>query len=205
MISREPLQLAAFARVLIPCLVLTLAACQPQTPEEQVDQSRSQYVVQLNSWFPREPEPVEPAVSEETAEDAASAADEEAAETATAAEAEGEGEGAEDAEAVEPEPEQPATVDIYFDLIVNFSGNSPLPGLTVDVSQADASGSEKKAWRHYLELPEHSKGSSKQVNFTTEGLEFAEGDQFSVVLEEYVAAEDRGEYREYGEAAAGAP
>ena len=53
-------------------------------------------------------------------------------------------------------------VAIFFDLIVLFEGDDPLPGLTLEVSQADSAGAEKQSWRHYQELSAHIKGETKQ-------------------------------------------
>ena len=113
----------------------------------------------------------------------------------------GEGEEGMQEGEVAAEPAGPRTVNIFFDLIANFRGNDPMTGFTLDISQADADGSEKKAWRRYVELPRHLNGETFQISFLSEGVEFTDGDQFSVVLETAITAEERAEYREFVEAA----
>ncbi|MEO1085414.1 MAG: hypothetical protein AAFY88_14335 [Acidobacteriota bacterium] len=176
--------------------------CAEKTPQEKVAEARAAYIVELNSWFPREPEP-EPVAEEAPAEG-------EAAEGEAAAEASAEAEAADGAADGEGEAEMeildvdadtgPRAVNVFFDLLVNFEGDEPLDGLTLDVSHADGSGAEKKSWRHYVELPAHIKGETKQVSFETEGVEFEEGDQFSVILRKVVPPDEQGDYREFASA-----
>ncbi|MEM8994503.1 MAG: hypothetical protein AAGF23_06895 [Acidobacteriota bacterium] len=175
--------------------------CAEKTPAEKVAEARASYVVELNSWFPREPEP-EPVADEAPAD--GEAADGEAADGEDAP-ADGEaadGEGADaELEILDVDADTgPRQVNVFFDLIVLFEGDEPLGGLTLDVSQADGSGAEKKSWLHYVELPDHIKGSTKQVSFETQGVEFEEGDQFSVILRKVVPPDEQGEYREFASA-----
>ncbi|MEM1181457.1 MAG: hypothetical protein AAGM22_24145 [Acidobacteriota bacterium] len=195
---------AVLTSTFLALLLLLTAGCQEKSPEEKIAEARASYVVELNSWFPREPEP-EPIAEDAAAEDG-EAADGEAADGDGADETEGEdaaGEeaaGEEEVAVLDVDAAGPQTVNLLFDLIVLFEGEEPLPGLTLDVSQADSSGAEKKLWRHYLELPPHVKTETKQVSFETPGVEFEEGDQFSVTLRKVIPPEERGDYREFASA-----
>lgn len=188
---------------LLLLLLVTLVACQPKTPAEKVAAARASYVVELNSWFPQEPEPeplAEPVEGEDAA-DGEAAAEEPAEEAAAEGEAtEGEAADGDALEVVDVDDVAPRQVNIFFDLIVLFEGDDPLPGLTLEVSQADSGGAEKQSWRHYQELSAHIKGETKQESFTLEGVEFTEGDQFSVTVRKVVPPEEHGEYREFASA-----
>lgn len=204
---------------LVPWTILALAVllvvgCQPKSPEEQVADARSRYVVELNSWFPKEtdvdvsgeipgdmgPEDsaAQEAVAEAALEETGEVADLPPVEGESAEDEEGATEGAEGEETMEPIGPEERT--IFFDLIVQLDGDRSLPGITLDLTQADASGAEKKAWKRYVELPKMIKGQTQQVSFEEE-LEFEEGDQFSVELRTPVPPAERGEYRELAEAA----
>lgn len=189
---------------LMTLLLGAVIACQPKTPEEKIAAARAAYTVELNSWFPQEPEPevvAEDVAGEDPAGEAEAGA--EAAEAAAVAEEAveaGEGEGEGELEFVEVDNVGPRTVNVLFDLIVQFNGDEPLPGLTLEITRADASGNEKASMRHYQELPEHIKGDTKQVSFKLEGLEFEDGDGYSVTVRKVVPPEEQGEYREFASA-----
>ncbi|MEO1366554.1 MAG: hypothetical protein AAFX50_05220 [Acidobacteriota bacterium] len=202
---------AVFFTLFLSMLLVLATGCAEKTPAEKVAEARAAYVVELNSWFPREPEP-EPVADEAAVEGAAEdgdAADGDAADgdAADGEAAEGDDTAAE-GEATDGELEVldvdadtgPRQVTVFFDLIVLFEGDEPLGGLTLDVSQADGAGAEKKSWLHYVELPDHIKGSTKQVSFETPGVEFEEGDQFSVILRKVVPPDEQGDYREFASA-----
>ena len=182
-------------------LLVLLVACQPGSPEERVLAERARYTVELNSWYaevenaPVE-ETVEVPVGEEGAEGQAPADDAEAAgdEAENAAEEIAE-EDTEDADVVVAAGPQLHT--IVFDLLVLYNGRDPLPGLTVEVTHAGADGEEKGSWLEYLEMPDITKGVSKQVGFQRAGVLFEEGDVFAVLVEPNVPADVRSEYREF--------
>ncbi|MDA8016201.1 MAG: hypothetical protein MPN21_02035 [Thermoanaerobaculia bacterium] len=186
-------------------LSLLLAGCQAGSPEEQVAAKRAQYTVSLNSWYPElENEAVDEAADSEAGDEVAEG---EAAETPTP---EGEaaetptpvGDGAGDEASTDvaivdlvPGP-QPHT--IVFDLLVLYDGRGEaLQGITVEVTQAGASGAEKASWLEYLELPAMSKGVSEQVGFQKTGVLFEEGDVFAVNLNKSVPPAERSQYREF--------
>ncbi len=200
--SPRPLQVIALAATLV--LLLSIVACGPGSPEEKVTQTRGQYSVKLENWFPKVEEP-DPYAETETIDEQGEALDEagEAEATATSGEVamdgetEATGEGEEgDEEIAEAAPEGPTPTTIFFDLIVLFSGSEPLDGITVDVTHADASGAEKRTWRKYLETPGIVKSEARQIGFEEE-VHFEEGDVFSVQLLKYVDPANYGEYKEY--------
>lgn len=200
--------LSPFAVVVLSLVLLASVACAPSSPTEQVTTTRAEYTVQLNSWLVKDESPVVEGVVEgvadaleaagEAVEDAVEAVEETLDLNAEGADATAEGadETGEDAAAA---LEADANRTILFDLIVRFSGSDPLPGITVDVTQADAAGNEKRVWREFLDIPNIVKSQTKQVSFELE-TELAEGDQFSVQLANYVDPANYGEYKEYAEA-----
>lgn len=163
-------------------LLAAIAGCAPSSPEQEIAEIRSGYQVELNSWRALQPEPVEPALDEtaEAAEGAAAAAADAAADVV-------------DEEEIETGPQQ---VDVLFDLVVFFRGRKSLDGITVDVTQADASKAEKAVYRQYIEVAGMVNGETRQVDFVLEGLELEEGDGFAVELVPGVPA-DLSEYREF--------
>lgn len=187
--------------LMLVSLALALTACPQKSPEDRVLEARNKYTVQLNAFLPQEPEivPIDGAMEvEEAAEGAAEAvaqASEAVAEEAEAAEADDAGleEGEEIVEA------EPTTRSVFFDLIVLFDGNESLPGVTVEITQADPFEKEKASFRHYLETGPMVKSETKQVSFTIDGLDFEDGDLFSVELRSFVPEGERGEYREFAE------
>ncbi|MEM9594918.1 MAG: hypothetical protein AAGD06_11665 [Acidobacteriota bacterium] len=197
------------AFVVLLFAVLLLAACSSKTPEEKVAEVRGQYTVELNAWFPKvvdEPAPADAPLDGEAVdgegEDAATdepAADEPAADAAADGETDGEGGEGEGDTADIAEPAGPST--IFFDLVVYFNGDDSLPGITLDVSQADPFEKEKATWRQWVELPSMINGQTEQVTFELEVDDFQDGDAFSVVLETALSAEERSEYREFATAA----
>ncbi len=189
----------------VTCFVLALlavasAGCGPASPEEQVAATRAQYTVRLESFTAEEPPPaVEEMMMEEAAE--AVAAVEEAAEAAEAAEETAEGE--ESGEVLEeeaPVESGPRATDVILHLLVRFGGKEALPGITVEVTQADPFGKEKEPTLHWIETAGMVKSDVKQVDLKLEGLEFEEGDAFAVLLRAPVPAEQRSQYREFTEA-----
>jgi len=187
--------------------VLLLAGCAQKSPEEQVAETRAEYTVQLNAFLPQEPEAEEPAAEEgeEMAEGEEAmaeeggeemAGDEMAGDEMAGDEMAGEGDEA-------MADEGPRTAEILFDLIVQFDGDEPLPGITVDISHADPFEKEKAVYHHWIETGDMIKGQTNQESFVKEIPNFETGDVFSVDLRSYVPPEERSEYREFAEAGAG--
>lgn len=176
--------------------VLALSACEPKTPEEQVAAARAQYSVKLESFTVEEPQPEPPAVEE------ALILEGDIIMAAAAAVAEEAGEGMEEAEEVLEEAVEtgPRQVDVILHMLLGFNGDEALPGITVEVTQADPFGKEKEPTLHWIETAGMTKSDVKQVDLRLEGVEYEDGDAFSVLLREVVPAADRSRYREFAEA-----
>ena len=182
-------------------LVAGLWGCTPQSPEDRVLSSRAEYTVQSANALPQRQ------VTDATMEDVAMDEGENGAEdeTAGAAEAElateeSEGEGI--AEAIDEEGmmEIPVTSSVLFDVVMTFSGNDPLPGVTLDIVHKDPFDQIKTTRRQYIETPTLTKGQVLQTDFVLEDLSFEEGDTFEVELRGDIPPGERSEYREFAEA-----
>jgi hypothetical protein len=190
--------------ILIP-LLLALAACagEPEDPAERVAEARAGYTARLNSYavdqVPLEPVPA-PTVGPPGGADPGAAVGEGAAGEAGAA---GEPLG-ETAEAEAP-VEVPLRQDVILDILVSREGHEALPGITVDVTQADAQDNEKASWKVYLDTSDLSRGPGVQMVHRLEDVDFEEGDRFFVEVRHPIPAAERGEYRELREPAEGAP
>ena len=204
---------SAFHRslLLLPFLALVvLAACTPKTPQQVVEETRAQYKVTLNAFLPQEPamdesmmeEPMEGEMSEngESMDTPDAMGEDQMAEGETM---EGEMAEGEMTEGEMMDDGAAATRNIIFDVLVQFSGTKPLPGLTLDITQADAFEKEKATFRYYLETGPMVKSEAKQMSFTLEDVAFETGDVFSVELRSTVPAAEQGEYREFAEAGQG--
>ena len=183
---------AVLALVLAPLALASVACSGPASPEEEVAEIRSQYEAELNGWAVREvplaPEPMETATTDGEATDAGAAG---AAEDADGAEA---GETAE--EEMAPVPTRQ---DVILDIVVERGSRAEsLPGLTVDISQADVEQNEKATYRAYLDTSDVL-GPSTQVTYVLEDVDVAEGDYFFVEVRDVVPPAERSEYREFAE------
>ena len=179
---------------LVAVALVALTACAPKT----VDQIRTQYSVELNAWMPLAPPAPEEPMMEEGME-GEDMAEGEIAEAEEAMEGEEMAEGGEMLE--EAAPAGPTSRDIQFDVVVRFSGQDPLPGITVDITHANAAEQEKGVYRHYVDTSSFRPGEPLQETFKIEGVPFEEGDVFSASIRPVVADADKGEYREYSEVA----
>jgi hypothetical protein len=178
-------------------LVLATFACAPPDPAAQ----RLTYDVALSSWAATERAP---AVVEAPAVDPA-AVDPAAVDTA-ATPAEGEAAAVDPAaEAVPVEPVAPATVfaDIQLSVLVTNNGGK-LDQLTLDISHADASGTEKATYRRTIDVAQIVRGLESQVTVVLENIEIAGRastdqpypDQFAVAVRADIPAASRSEYPE---------
>lgn len=91
---------------------------------------------------------------------------------------------------------------IVLDVLVEWSGNEPLPGLTLDVSMADPAGAEKVSRKVWIETAQLRRGG-EQLALVLDDLPWQPGDGFFVEVRPSVPAAERGEYREFGAVAAG--
>lgn len=177
-------------------LTLMLVGCESGSPEEKIAKVRAQYTVKLESFTVEEP--LEEKVATEQAEEEATAVAGEAASAATAEEA-AEGEFAEETMEEEEEASGPRLTDAVLHLLVRFNGEEALPGITVEVTQSGLSGKNKERNLQWVPTPDFKKNEVSQVDLKLEGVEFEDGDTFSVLLREVVPPETRSDYREFSE------
>lgn len=170
------------------CLATAVGlACarEPEDPAERVSEIRSRYAAKLNGFIvhqvpevPAEP-PAEPPV-EVPGEAAEPVADDQA-------------------EGLEVLLEVPVRQAVTLDILVSLDGREALPGLTLDVTQADAGDNEKASWKIYLDVSDVLRGPGNQISYRLEDVEYEEGDGFHVEVRHPVPAAERGEYREFQE------
>ena len=182
-------RLSTMRTVLCSCAVmLFLAACGGGTPEEQVARLRGMYSARLNGFLVQEQTAAEPEMMpEEGAEGAA--AMEPAAEPM-------EGEG----EAMEPIQTPPANPNIMLDILVQHDSPEILPGITVDISMADADGNEKGAWKAWFDTSSVRKANIRPYTHVLEDVPYVEGDGFFAEVRHPVPAEEYGDYVEFSPA-----
>ena len=192
-------------KLALPALLLiatALVACGPSSPEDRVAAIRAEYTIELNSWRMLEKEPAAATIGDEDEAEEGATAEGDAAED-TAAESgaaeigdadAGSGEGNEAAAA----PASPGT-DVEFDLVIYFRGRESLPGITVDITQADSSEQEKAVYRRFVDTAGIVKGETRQAAFVIEGLEIAEGDIFAASVKPGIPA-DLAAYQEFSDA-----
>ncbi|MEM7481661.1 MAG: hypothetical protein AAF481_10845 [Acidobacteriota bacterium] len=179
------------------CLLSLLAVgCAQPTPEERVAELRAGYTADLNGFVVvQQPVPMEPMLDD----DGNPVLDENGEPVMvdpTAVTEEAEGDQASDAAPAAV----PVAQDIKLDIMVNNDNYEKLPGLTLDVSQADSNEVEKNHWKIYIDTSEIARGNRSALVHTLEGVDFQEGDGFAVEVRSPVPAEERSEYREFSEA-----
>lgn len=172
--------------------LLAFAACgEPEDPAERVAEARTGYTAKLNSYavdqVPLEPPPA-PTIGAPDGADPGTAGDP-LGETAEA----------------EAPVEVPLRQDVILDILVSREGHEALPGITVDVTQADARDNEKASWKVYLDTSDLHRGPGVQIVHRLEDIDFEEGDGFFAEVRHPIPAAERGEYREFQEPAEGAP
>lgn len=195
-------------RILVCSLVvlaaIVLTGCPQKSPEQQVLEARGKYSLEPTGFLVEELEAEAAAGGEESP--AAVVAEEVAvAASAMAAEEAAEGETAAEGEALDEEmaePQGPRSARVMFDLLVRFNATGDaLPGVTVEIVQKDPFDKEKGRHLTWVETPGLRKGEERQVPVTLEVDNYEDGDVFSVEFSEFVAPEERGDYREFSEAA----
>lgn len=187
-------------------LLTSFVACGPSTPAEKVTAKRQKYKVELVNFMVQEPEmPAPPAMDGETdADDFVDAAAAEAGDGSLSETGEDpedmapQGEMA-DGDAMEPMMVDDGKRDVLLDLLLQSNTYEQLPGVTVDVTQADADSNEKAVFHVWLETAGMARGS-QPFTHTLEDVEWEEGDGFHVEIRSSVPESERGEYREYADA-----
>lgn len=176
--------LAAAVVLMVPWL---LVSCTPT----DVHELRRNYSAELSGWIVKE-RPAAVVDEVQTVTDEAG----EGEEAATEDEAGGEsGEAPADEVSM---AQVPASQDVLLDIVLRHEGAGSLPGITLDVSQADASEQEKNHWRIYVDTSDL--GVEKRVTHTLEDVEVGEGDKFAVAVRQNVPPEERDEYKEFSQA-----
>jgi hypothetical protein len=173
--------------VLCSCAVLLLLAACGGSPEDKVARLRGMYSARLNGFIVQQPEPEPEMMGEEMAE--ASATGEAAAMAEEAAEG--------DAEMAEPMEIEPVNPDILLDILIQHDSPELLPGVTVDISLADAAGTEKASWKVYFDTSTVKKANVTQYTHVLTDVPYEEGDGFFAELRHPVPAAERGEYKEF--------
>jgi hypothetical protein len=178
-------RLSSVRIVLCSCAVLLLVAACGGSPEDKVARLRGMYSARLNGFILQaQPEPEPEIFIEEGAEPVVPEAEP----------AEGEG------EAAEPPPAPPANPDIMLDILIQHDSPELLPGITVDISMADAEGNEKGSWKVWFDTSTVKKANVTQYTHVLEDVPYEEGDGFFAEVRHPVPAAERGEYREFSSA-----
>ncbi len=192
-------------RILACCLValaaVVLTACPQKSPEQQVLEARGNYSLEPTGFLIQELETEEPAGEE--AAPAAVVAEEVAVEATAVAAAEGE--EAAEGEMLDEEmaaPQGPRSVAVMFDLLVRYNATGEaLPGITVEIVHNDPFQKEKGRHLTWAETPGLRKGEERQVPVRLEVDNYEDGDEFNIEWNAFVPPEQRGDYREFAEAA----
>lgn len=191
---------AAAAAVLVLAAGL-LAGCGPDDPAEQVEAARARYEAEAVSFSvdqtPRGPAQEPAAAPGETAPAPDEAAGEEpATERPPGDEAAGDA-ALDGAEAADLEQ------DAILDILLRFNGTDPLPGITVDVTHADAAGNDKRVHLVYLDTSNVHRGTPTQIVHRLEDVPYEEGDGFHATVRSPIPPAERDLYREFAEAGEG--
>ena len=102
-----------------------------------------------------------------------------------------------DAEMAEPMEIEPVNPDILLDILIQHDSPELLPGVTVDISLADAAGTEKASWKVYFDTSTVKKANVTQYTHVLTDVPYEEGDGFFAELRHPVPAAERGEYKEF--------
>ncbi len=169
-------------------LAAVFACGPPKSPEEKVAELRSEYTAKLNGFAVKQ-QPAAGAADEGMAGEAG-ASTAAGAETAQAGEM---------AQAGDMAASTPVHQTAILDILVSRTGSHGLPGVTVDITEADPKGDEKGHWRAYLDVSQVLPGADAQISYTLHDVDYEEGDGFNVEVSHPVPAAERGEYKEFQE------
>lgn len=177
---------------ILSLMVLTLAACAPKSHEERVADLRKYYKARLIGFIV-EAQPVldQPSEMPMDADGSVAQAD------ASVAEELAEGEEMPMVEEV------PVLQNVNIDILLQHDSPEKLPGITLDVEMVDSSRKTKHTWRVWAETANLPKATGTQFTHRLEDVDYVEGDGFNVEVRSPVPPEERSEYREFSEPAAG--
>ena len=77
------------------------------------------------------------------------------------------------------------------------SEGEPLPGVTLDVDQVDATGKSKRHWRIWADTAGLQPGGEVRSVHVLEDVDYAPGDGFRVEVRQEIPEAERAEYREW--------
>lgn len=184
-------------------VVLWTNGCEQKSHEERVSELRSRYSAELNGFVVREvPEVVDVEVvdpeqeTSEALEETEEAAEEVLDQTEGVEDVTGE-EGEAGTDLIPEDAIEEVQKDVILDVMVRHRASEMLPGVTLDVSQADAEGNEKATYKVWVDTSDLPMGTPQQVNEILEDVDYQEGDGFFVEIRHPVPPEERGEYREF--------
>lgn len=169
---------------IVAAVLVLVAGCTKQSPEERIAAVRSYYGAELNGFLVTET-PLDAAV-------VPPAGEEEGVEAPST-----EPGGGSEASEMEPAPPPPLRTVILLDLLVHHSSTERLPGITVDVSMVDSQRVEKGHWQIWVETADLAKATHKQVSEEVEVDDYEEGDGFFAEVRHPIPPAERSEYREF--------
>lgn len=169
----------------VAAVTVATLGCSPKSPEEKIAELRSFYSARLNGFLVDE----EPIVAEVTVGEDLEV---EAAVEEVEAEAEAD-------MAIEEEPVA-VRQSVRLDILIQHRARERLPGVTVEISMADAAGNEKQHWRAWFDTTDVERATVTQFTHILEDVGYEEGDGFFVEIRHPVPVEERDEYREFAPA-----
>ncbi len=176
--------------LLAALLVAALPGCASKSPEEKVADIRGTYSARVNSFIVEE-EPVEPEPAIEGAEGEAAAA------TAPAAAGAAEGEDLGEFDQLEPIEVRRKVV---LDILIQHRSSERLDGVTVDITQVDATQAQKGSWRVWFDTSAVPEATPTPYEHELIDIDYVEGDGFHAEVRHPVPPAERGEYREFSSA-----
>ncbi len=171
--------------------LLAFFGCAEKTPEQELVQARANYSASLVGWSVLQPPADEGMEMEEVAGDEAMAD--------AAMEDPVEDVGEEEMAAEEGMSDEPELANILLDILIRNENLDKLPGITVDVSQANEAGDEIRHWRIWVDTSGIERGPGTQIDHRLDDVEIVEGYGFHVEVRSAIAEADRGEYREFSD------
>ena len=156
--------------------VLAALACAQPSAEQQIEERRAQYEVQLTSFAVEDVPQLPPVEADPTAP-----GETEGVATTPPVEAISPGEAGAGATDAVSSP-VPTTTKIVLDMLVTTSANEVLPGLTVELEQIGPGGAVKMERQLWLDVSRVARGAAAQITHTVEDIDYQEGDGFAVSI-----------------------
>ncbi len=170
--------------VAVTAVLLVMAAC---GGEVSVEDARQGFIAEMGSFSAQPVDPMEG--------DGAADAMEDGAGDGEASAMEGDGEEAE--MGAEEAMMGPTPHNVLLDFLLHNEGEGALDGVTVDLTIADADGTEKGRHLIWVDTTGWVKGQQQQIAHELMGVEYVEGDGFHVEVRHPIPMEERGDYREF--------